>query len=138
MSKKPQITVTKEFEFCYGHFLPGYSGKCRVQHGHQGKLVVTVDGIQPHTGPELAPSPYPGIVCDFHDLKACVRPIVEQLDHHNLNDLPQFHGINPTSEETVAWVVEELQKTRLGGHLVRVQFWESPSSYVEWVRPCCG
>lgn len=34
MSEGGIVTITKKFDFCYGHCLPGYNGKCVNQHGH--------------------------------------------------------------------------------------------------------
>ena len=36
--------VTREIEFCYGHRLLNYEGKCRHLHGHNGRAVVTLEG----------------------------------------------------------------------------------------------
>ena len=33
--------VTREIEFCYGHRLLNYSGKCRHPHGHNGKIEIS-------------------------------------------------------------------------------------------------
>ena len=35
--------VTREFEFCFGHRLKDYDGKCRQIHGHNGKACVTLE-----------------------------------------------------------------------------------------------
>ena len=36
-------SVTKRIDFCYGHRLLNYNGKCRNLHGHNGKAVVTLE-----------------------------------------------------------------------------------------------
>ena len=35
--------ITKHIEFCYGHRLLNYAGKCRYLHGHNGKAVITIE-----------------------------------------------------------------------------------------------
>ena len=35
--------VTREFEFCFGHRLKDYPGKCRHIHGHNAKVAVTLE-----------------------------------------------------------------------------------------------
>ena len=38
--------VTREIDFCYGHRLLNYEGKCRHLHGHNGKALITlVEGM---------------------------------------------------------------------------------------------
>ncbi len=135
------LTVTKRFEFCYGHFLPGYNGNCRNQHGHNS--VVEVE-IQPcKTGV------YNGMVIDFGDIKQIAGAIISFLDHKNLNDLPEFQkfceeqAINPTTglflERTVPtaemiceFLVYEISKELPG--LVRLRVTETPNSWAEWKK----
>jgi 6-pyruvoyltetrahydropterin/6-carboxytetrahydropterin synthase len=38
--------LTQELEFCYGHRLIHYSGKCRFLHGHNGRVEIVLGG--PH------------------------------------------------------------------------------------------
>ncbi len=65
--------VTREIEFCYGHRLLNYSGKCRHLHGHNGRAVITLEGSR------LDPC---GMLVDFGDIKQKVQHwIDENLDH---------------------------------------------------------
>lgn len=34
--------LTQELEFCYGHRLIHYSGKCRFLHGHNGRVEIVL------------------------------------------------------------------------------------------------
>ena len=36
--------VSKEIDFCYGHRLLRYEGKCRHLHGHNGRAVIVLEG----------------------------------------------------------------------------------------------
>ena len=126
-----QVTVTKAFDFCYGHHLPGYDGKCCRVHGHNARLEV-----------EVARCPgnhYPGMVMDFGDLKAVVNAILNDYDHRNLNELPPFVQDNrqtgeekqtPTCEN-LAMVLFDRINERLGGGLVRLRLTETPTSWAE-------
>ena len=123
-----KITITKKFEFCYGHFLPAYEGKCANFHGHNSTLEVEVDDHNKVNN-------YDGMVMDFGDLKKIVKEkIVDVLDHKNLNDLPMFASVAPTAENIVQWVVRELthEDSPLRFCLVRVRVYETPDSYAEW------
>ena len=41
---RTMFRVTREIEFCYGHRLLNYEGKCRHLHGHNGRAVITLRG----------------------------------------------------------------------------------------------
>ena len=66
-------TVIREIDFCYGHRLLNYPGKCRHIHGHNGKIQITLYADQLNSL---------GMVRDFEDIKTIVGDWVdEQLDH---------------------------------------------------------
>lgn len=123
-----KVTITKKFEFCYGHHLPAYSGKCQHVHGHNSTLEIEIDNHHNVTT-------YPGMVMDFGDLKLVVKDrIVEYLDHKDLNSLPEFKDKAPTAENIVGWIVKNLTSpdSPLQYCLVRVRVYETPDSYAEW------
>ena len=67
-------------------------GKCNNPHGHGHNyaLEVTLAGrVNPETG----------MVCNLADLDAFIHEnILERFGHENLNTLPEFHGVVPTTE----------------------------------------
>jgi len=67
-------------------------GKCNNPHGHGHNyaLEVTLAGrVNPETG----------MVCNLADLDAFIHEnILERFGHENLNTLPEFHGVAPTTE----------------------------------------
>src|SRR3990167_6200164 len=64
--------VSREIDFCYGHRLLNYEGKCRFLHGHNGRAIITV---------EAESLDYRGMVLDFSDIKRVVTAwIDENLD----------------------------------------------------------
>lgn len=46
--------------------------------------------------------PHLGWIMDFADVKAVVEPIVRELDHYYLNEIPGLE--NPTSEVIAGWL----------------------------------
>src|SRR3954469_1873246 len=65
--------VTREIEFCYGHRLLDYEGKCRHLHGHNGRAVIALEA------PGLD---HRGMLVDFGDIKREVQQwIDETIDH---------------------------------------------------------
>jgi len=118
------LSITKRFEFCYGHHLPEYNGKCRNVHGHGSFLEVEL--ISTETTRKL--NTYNGMILDFSDLKRLVNEtVVNKLDHRYLNDFIPI----PTAENIMEWVVTELQNV-FGHSLIRVRMSETPDSWVEW------
>ena len=55
------FTVSREIDFCYGHRLLGYAGKCRHLHGHNGRVEIAMEasGLDAH-----------GMVLDFSEISA--------------------------------------------------------------------
>lgn len=97
--------ITKKFDFEAAHWIPVFpeGHKCRRMHGHSFKVEVKLRGA---LDPEL------GILMDFADIKAVVKPYIDYLDHDCLNDLGERDNIphlqNPTSENICLWLYQEL------------------------------
>lgn len=133
-------TVTKIFSFCYGHCLPGHSGKCAMQHGHTGRLEVEVSGVP------FQDVVYTDMVVDYNDIKKWVDPIIAKLDHKYLNTIKEPNvggedvlvfddGFPPTTENMLHYIYTLLEDTPLFRGLVRLRLYESDTSYAEWRRP---
>lgn len=83
-------TISKTFRFSAAHALEHLPSthKCHNLHGHNYKLTVYVKGDLKEQW-----------VQDYRDIKAAVAPIVESLDHQNLNDIIMI----PTTAENIAY-----------------------------------
>ena len=55
--------VTREIDFCYGHRLLNYEGKCRYLHGHNGRAVIVLESRTLDSR---------GMVLDFSEIKQVV------------------------------------------------------------------
>lgn len=108
------ITVAKEFKFEAAHSLPHLPDghKCKRLHGHSYRFRVEVDGKVDDRG----------FVVDYAEISAAVNPIVEKLDHHNLNDLFDFHT---TAENLAVWLFNEIKLP-----VSRVVFFETATTRV--------
>ena len=78
--------VTVEAGFSSGHYLRDYHGKCENPHGHNYRVLVTL------AGRDLEPN---GLLLDFKLLKHILKPVVDYLDHHMINELEPFTTVNP-------------------------------------------
>ncbi|SEB72932.1 6-carboxytetrahydropterin synthase QueD [Terriglobus roseus] len=106
--------VTVEAHFSSGHFLREYYGKCENPHGHNYRVLVTLAGA------ELEPN---GLLLDFKILKDILRPVVNYLDHHMINELPPFDVVNPSAENLAKYFFDEtnLRLSEITGGRVRVK-----------------
>jgi 6-pyruvoyltetrahydropterin/6-carboxytetrahydropterin synthase len=120
-----QIAV--EMDFDAAHSLRGYKGKCESLHGHRFKVVVAVKGNKLDDI---------GLAYDFTLLKKHLSEILDKYDHTNLNDVPPFNRINPSSENIAATVFDELKEKLAGAPVIidNIEVWESPQSRVTY-RP---
>lgn len=114
------LTVTKIFTFDAAHHLPFHGGKCANVHGHTYKLEVSVTG----------PVNLSGMVVDFGVLKEEVNVVLEQYDHHDLNELVS----NPTAENLLHRLYKDLEYRFALMSLPKIsklRLWETPTCYVE-------
>ena len=83
------MEIFKEFTFEAAHRLPNVPAehKCSRLHGHSYRVVVHVEG------PVGEPS---GWVRDYAELSSAMKPLLDVLDHHYLNEVEGLG--NPTSE----------------------------------------
>ncbi len=112
-----KIELRKTFRFDAAHYLPHVpkSHKCGRLHGHSFAIEVAVAG---------EPDPKRGWVIDYGQIAAAVKPLIEQLDHKVLNEVPGLE--NPTSENIAVWFWGKL-KRRLPG-LVEITVAETPTA----------
>lgn len=122
--------VTREIDFCYGHRLLNYQGKCRYLHGHNGKAVITLqsDSLDAR-----------GMVVGFSDIKRAVSAWIDEvLDHRmilhrddpvvpilqNLGEPIFVMEANPTAENIARLIFEHARAEGLP--VTEVRLWETP------------
>jgi 6-pyruvoyltetrahydropterin/6-carboxytetrahydropterin synthase len=128
--------VTREIDFCYGHRLLNYDGKCKHLHGHNGKVVVTLqsDALDPR-----------GMVFDFGEIKRSLSVWIDEvLDHRMIlhqDDpaVPLMRQLgepiflmdrNPTAENIARLIFERARD--LGLPVVEVRLWETPHCFATY------
>lgn len=128
--------VTREIDFCYGHRLLNYEGKCKHLHGHNGRAVITI---------ESAELDERGMVLDFSDIKRVVSHWIDtNLDHRMIlrRDDPAREALeklgeplflvdeNPTAENIARLIFEYTQSQ--GFPIVEVRLWETPHCFATY------
>jgi 6-pyruvoyltetrahydropterin/6-carboxytetrahydropterin synthase len=124
--------VIKEIQFCYGHRLLDYAGKCRNFHGHNGKVEVQL------SAKDLDKL---GMVRDFAEIKQILQAWIDStLDHrmilHEKDPLraalekagePLYLlKTNPTAEN-IAQLIYHVARDK-GLPVTSVTLWETPNS----------
>jgi 6-pyruvoyltetrahydropterin/6-carboxytetrahydropterin synthase len=90
-----QAKLTKQFDFAAAHHLPNVppGHKCGRVHGHNYFVDIVVKG---EVDPKM------GWVMDYGLIKEICKPIVDSLDHRNLNEIEGLE--NPTAETLSQWL----------------------------------
>jgi 6-pyruvoyltetrahydropterin/6-carboxytetrahydropterin synthase len=131
--------VSQRIDFCYGHRLLNYDGKCKYLHGHNGRAVISLEGEKLDDR---------GMLVDFTDIKRSLRGWIDSaLDHRMIlhRDDPLLpvleaqkqpvHVIphNPTAENIARLIFEYADQQ--GFPVVEVILWETRNSNAAYRRP---
>lgn len=113
--------------FAAAHVLKGYDGNCSNMHGHNWIVEAYI---------QCTKLDHLGMGIDFMDVKGAVTDVLSKLDHTTLNDVPEFHSMNPTSENISRFLYTQLSRRLNTEHITvtKVMVFESPgcgSSYRE-------
>ncbi|MBD3292782.1 MAG: 6-carboxytetrahydropterin synthase QueD [Armatimonadia bacterium] len=117
--------LTVERDFSAAHLMRDYPGACARLHGHNYRVLLSVQGDALDER---------GMLLDFAELKSAFDGILDGLDHRNLNEIPPFDEINPSSENLARYIYERASDA-LGGEDVRVAsvtIYESATSSVTY------
>jgi 6-pyruvoyltetrahydropterin/6-carboxytetrahydropterin synthase len=112
-----QAELIKTFRFDAAHSLknlpPGH--KCSRLHGHSYRVDIHVSGLA---------DPKTGMVMDFGEIKAVVAPLLGELDHRCLDEVP---GLENSTSELICKYLWDRVKPLLPG-LSAITIWESDDS----------
>ena len=102
--------------FAGAHHLLNYDGKCENQHGHNWLVEAYVKGNK------LDKS---NILIDYKVIKSELKKVLDYLDHKDINELPEFKGISPSSEIISKYIYDKLKETL---PVSKVAVWETATS----------
>lgn len=129
--------VSKIFTFCAAHqygrqeWSPEQNrevfGVDSKNHGHNYTLEVRVTGeVNPETG----------WLVDLDHLKAVVNEyVVDVLDHSQIENIPWFAGKQPSSENLVVFIWEQVEHHLQGARLERIRLHETPTIFTDYYGP---
>lgn len=130
--------VTKLIQFCYGHRLLNYSGKCRFLHGHNGTVEIELKSEKLDKR---------GMVRDFTEIKEVVQGWIDrELDHKMLlcrrdpllpslkkSREPVFVMENNPTAEAIAKLIFDYAASE-GFPVSAVRLWETDRSVATYAR----
>ncbi len=132
------IVINKVFHFCAAHKYGNTDlsdtenqaafGKDLRMHGHNYELTVSVTGeIDPKTG----------FIVDLGHLKKVVNEqVIQYVDHSQIEiDIPWFAGKQPSTENMVVWMWEQIAPHLKGDSLTRIRLQETPTIYTDYYGP---
>jgi len=132
------IILNKVFHFCAAHRYgsPALSeaenqaafGEDLKLHGHNYELTISVTG---------EPDPETGFLVDLGHLKEVVKQnVIQKVDHAQIEkDIAWFEGKQPSTENMVVWIWEEIAKDLKSGTLHRIRLQETPTIYTDYYGP---
>ena len=117
--------INVKWHYDSAHFLRNYHGKCENLHGH--RYVVEAGWSFEQLGEG-------GMAYDFGEAKRALRAVTDELDHHNINDLPAFQDVETSAENQARYIFDELKKraSAFPEHLLYVKVWETPNQWAQY------
>lgn len=109
--------IKKQMYFSAAHHLLNYDGECENQHGHNWMVEAYVKGNS------LDKS---NILVDYKVLKKAMKEVLDYLDHQDINALPEFKDISPSSEILAQFIYVRLKEQF--PQLSKVAVWETSTS----------
>lgn len=88
--------------------------KCHRLHGHNYKVEIEA------RGDTFEPSGF-CLNLDFAVVDRLIKPVIERLDHQNLNEIIE----NPTAENIAQWILDQVA----GSFVYSVKVWETENCW---------
>ncbi len=109
------LRVNARFEAA--HHLTSWRGAPEPSHGHSWRVEAAL------LAGELDGE---GIGFDFVEVQAGLRELAALFDHRDINTVPPFDQLSPTTERIAAWFFTSLAERLPAAPLVEVTVWEGP------------
>lgn len=113
----PSYLLRAVARFEAAHHLTSYRGAPEPSHGHSWRVEAAL------SAPELDAE---GMAYDFVEILGALRELAARLDHRDINTVPPFDCLSPTTERIAAWFFAQLSERLPGAPLLEVTVWEGP------------
>lgn len=107
----PTFFLRVRARFEAAHHLTSYRGAAEESHGHswQVEAVLSADTLDSE-----------GMGFDFVEARCGLTELVAVFDHRDINRVPPFDVVSPTTERLAAWFYERLAERLPAAALVEV------------------
>ncbi len=109
------LRVRQRFEAA--HHLRSYRGSPEPVHGHSWQVEVALAAEQLDGE---------GMGFDFVEVKETLRQLASRFHHRDINQVPPFDELSPTTEHLARWFFQELTARLEGAGIAEVTVWEGP------------
>lgn len=110
------LRVRETFEAA--HHLTSYRGAPEPVHGHTW----TVEALLEAPGLDDE-----GMGFDFVEVRGVLEELAGRFDHGDVNAVPPFDRVSPTTERIARWFFDELTRRLPEAGLAEVTVWEGPA-----------
>lgn len=110
-------TLRVQARFEAAHHLTSYKGAPEVVHGHSWRVeaALVTGGLDGE-----------GMAFDFVEVRGALLELAAALDHRDINGVPPFDRVSPTTERIAEWFFERLSQRLPAAPLAEVTVWEGP------------
>lgn len=109
------LRIRRRFEAA--HHLYRYRGEPEPNHGHswQVEVALRAEALDDE-----------GMGFDFVAAKEALAALITRFDHRDINQVPPFDRMTPTTEHLAAYFFERLSERLEGARILEVTVWEGP------------
>ncbi|HEX7181261.1 MAG TPA: 6-carboxytetrahydropterin synthase [Thermoanaerobaculia bacterium] len=113
----PSYLLRVNARFEAAHHLTSWRGVPEPSHGHSWRVeaALAVGGLDEE-----------GMAFDFVEVRNALQEIASRLDHKDINTVPPFDRLSPTTERIAAWFFERLSERLPSAPLAELTVWEGP------------
>jgi 6-pyruvoyltetrahydropterin/6-carboxytetrahydropterin synthase len=113
----PSYLLRVRSHFEAAHHLTSYRGAAEPVHGHSWQVEAVL---------EAGDLDAEGMAFDFVAVKSALDALAGRLDHRDVNTVPPFDSVSPTTERIAAWFFAGLAERLPGAPLTALTVWEGP------------
>jgi 6-pyruvoyltetrahydropterin/6-carboxytetrahydropterin synthase len=125
----PSYLLRVRARFEAAHHLTSYRGAPEPAHGHS--WVVEAALAAPALDEE-------GIGVDFVAVRAALADLAAAFDHRDVNAVPPFDRLSPTTERLAEWFHDGLARRLPGVRIAEVTVWEGPDASATYLPDGAG
>ena len=111
-----RVDVHAAFEAA--HHLRSYRGSVEPVHGHSWRVSVEIVAAKLDTE---------GMAFDFVAARGVLLELAGRFDHRDINTVPPFDRVSPTTEALATWFCERMQERLPTAQVRSATVWEGPN-----------